>query len=228
MRRMWIDSRYRDVRTRQYKTYIASYVLFVCLLIGGLAGCGDDDDVTGSDATDLVSEGWLEYGAGHYEDAIDKYLEALELEEESVSAEAYNGIGWSRMRLGQLSDSIDSFKKAVSRDPSNADAHAGLAGVYLADGDYEKAIASANSVLLLAPGYTSHHDDIKAADIRVLLAECHYVVGDYAAARAQIDLLGSTGRTLDTSSPTYLADLLSVIEELARTGNLANSGSSAS
>ena len=188
---------------------LVSCVLFVV----SLAGCGDDEDVGARHAVSLISQGWKEYVAGNYEDAIAKYQEALE--EDSASASAYNGIAWARARLGQVRDSIDSFKKAVARDPSSADANAGLAGAYLADGDYERAIASAQLVLLREPEYASHHDDIKAADIRILLAECYYNIGDYAAAKAQIDLLGDAGRALDAASPTYLADLLSLIEELA-------------
>ena len=186
----------------------------ICFLLSGLAGCGDDTTIVGPDAEKLVSEGWAEYGAGNYEDAIARFEEALA--EDPDSSEAYNGIGWSMARLGQVSDSIDSFKKAVEKDSDNADAHAGLAGAYFADGDYERAVASAKSLLLRRPEYSSHHDEVRAADIRILLAECYYNTGDYAAARAQIDLLGGSGRALDASSPTYLADLLSIIEELAR------------
>ncbi len=189
-------------------------IINICILIGILAGCGDDEIVLGPDANKLVSEGWSEYGAGNYEDAIARYEEALA--EDASSSEAHNGIGWCKARLGETRDAIESFKEAVGKDPGNADAHAGLAGVYFADGDYERAIASAQSVLSQSPEYSSHHDDIRTADIRVLLAECYYNVGDYNAARAQIDLLGGSGRTLDPSSPTYLADLLSVIEELTR------------
>ena len=188
-------------------------IINICLLISTLSGCGDDEDIVVPSAGERIDQGWREYVAGNYEDAIAKYQEALE--EDSASASAYNGIAWARARLGQVRDSIDSFKKAVARDPSSADAHAGLAGAYLADGDYERAIASAQLVLLREPEYASHHDDIKAADIRILLADCYYNIGDYAAAKAQIDLLGDAGRALDAASPTYLADLLSLIEELA-------------
>lgn len=186
----------------------------VCLLIGGLAGCGDDETVVGPDSDKLISEGWSEYGAGNYEDAIAKYEEALA--EDETSSEAHNGIGWCKARLGETQDAIDSFKKAVEKDTENADAYAGLAGAYFADADYERAIASARLVLSRSPEYLSHHDDIRTADIRVLLAESYYNVGDYTAARAQIDLLGGSGRALDPSSSTYLADLLSVIEDLTR------------
>ena len=192
-------------------------VTILCLGISTFIGCGGDDEVIiAPDAEEFVSQGWKEYAAGNYEDAIAKYQKALA--EPQGGSEAYNGIGWSKARLGLIQDAIENFKQAVAKDPSNVDAYAGLAGAYLADGDYERAIASAEPVLLLNPEYTSHHDDIKAAHIHILLAECYYNVGDYTAARAQIDILGDSGKGLDPSSPTYPADLLSVIEELAGVG----------
>jgi len=185
----------------------------ICLLIGSLAGCGDKGETVVSPSADQrVSEGWEEYVAGNYEDAVAKFQEARGKDPDN--AEAYNGIGWAQAKLGRIKDSIDSFEVAVAKNPSSADAHAGSAGAYLANGDYEKAIASAKLVLSLDPKYSSHHDDLKANDIRVLLAECYYNTGDYDAAKNQIDLL-NYGKALDPNSPAYLSDLLYAIEELA-------------
>lgn len=197
-----------------HRVLITINITSIFLLIISLAGCGDDAAVVAPDADRFISEGWAEYGAGNYEDAISLYEEALV--EDDTNAEAYNGIGWCKARLGETLDAIRSFNEAVTKDPGSVDAYAGLAGAYFADGDYERAIASAKSVLSQSLEYSSHHDDIKSADIRVLLAECYYDIGDYTAAKAQIDLLGGSGRTLDPSSPSYLADLLTIIEELAR------------
>ena len=187
------------------------------VLIGILSGCGDDEIVVTPNSSERVSEGWKEYVAGNYEDAIAKYQDALE--EDPNSADAYNGIGWSKARLGKNRDAIDSFKIAVAKEPSDVDARAGLAGAYLADGDYERAIASAKLVLSLKPNYTSYHDDIGVTDIHILLAECYYNVGKYDDAKAQIDLLGNSGKSLNMSSPSYLADLLSLIEDLGKKGS---------
>jgi tetratricopeptide (TPR) repeat protein len=195
---------------------LLSLVTILCLGISTFIGCGDDEVIIAPDAEEFISQGWKEYAAGNYEDAIAKYQKALT--EPTGGSEAYNGIGWSKARLGLIQDAIENFKQAVAKDPSNVDAYAGLAGAYLADGDYERAIASAEPVLLLNPEYRSHHDDIKAAHVHILLAECYYNVGDYTAARAQIDILGDSGKGLDPSSPGYLADLLAVIEDLAGEG----------
>ena len=184
--------------------------ILVCLLFVGFAGCGDDATVTAPGGDELVGQGWKEYSAGNYEYAIARFQEAVEIDPDNPdNSEAFNGIGWAGARLGQVSESIEEFAKAITKDTANADAHAGLAGMYFIDGDYELAIASANSVLLLQPEYESHHDNIKADDIRILLAKCYYNTGKYAEAEAQTELLGGSGGI------STLADLLSLIEELA-------------
>ncbi len=223
MKRTLVDTRPKTQDSRlkiRYSLLVTRYYLMscvLCLAISAFIGCGGDDEVViAPDAEEFISQGWKEYAAGNYEDAIAKYQKALA--ETPDGSEAYNGIGWSKARLGLIQDAIENFKRAVAKEPSNVDAHIGLAGAYLADGDYERAIASAEPVLLLNPEYTSHHDDIKAAHVHILLAECYYNLGDYTAARAQIDILGDSGKGLDPSSPGYLADLLAVIEDLAGEG----------
>jgi len=185
------------------------YCALLCLLIG-FSGCGDDDTVIVPGADEIISQGWKEYVTGNYEDAIAKFQDALE--KDLDSSEAYNGIGWSRARLGQLNESINEFKRAVTKDSANTDAHVGLAGMYFVDADYEQAIASAKRVLLLQPEYESQHDDINTADIHILLAECYYNTGAYAEAKAEMEIVGGSGQTPDSSN---LAGLLSFIEELS-------------
>ena len=51
-----------------------SFLLLICLF----SGCGDDEAADVSDADHLVSEGWEEYAAGNYEDAIQRQEEYLE------------------------------------------------------------------------------------------------------------------------------------------------------
>jgi len=178
-----------------------------------LIGCGDDEVATISH-TKLIEEGWKEYAAKNYNDAIIKFQEALSKDQNNP--EALNGIGWSKAKLNQTADSINSFKAAITGSPSYVDAHAGIAGAYLATGDYERAIASGRLVLSLDPNYSSVHDKVNARDIRILLAEAYYNMGDYASAKNQIDLLEVPGKVLDPGSTTYLMDLLLVIEELSK------------
>ena len=195
--------------------------LISCVIIAAvLSGCGQNEEAPAIGTDEIISEGWKEYSAGNYADAIIKYQTALEME--ASNAEAHNGIAWSEARQGRIEESIDEFKKAIALDNSNVDAHAGLAGAYLAVGDYKSAIKLGKSALSLAPDYTSHHDNITSEDIRILLAECYYNTGNYPDAKAQVDLLGGTDANLNPLSPTYPADLLSVIQELSQGRRVSN------
>ena len=210
-------------------------ILIICLLVGGIFGCGDDATVIDSGASALVSEGWAEYEAGNYGDAIVKFAGALTTDSSDsgvidcdsmlTNVEAYDGIGWAKSRLGKTSDSIDNFRLAIEKGSANSedcededraylvylikDTYAGLAGMYLVEDDYEEAIASAESFLAISSDveYLSHHDDVDEDDVHIILAECYYNTGDYDLAREQIDLVGDSDRKEDLSS---------IIEELDR------------
>ena len=191
-------------------------VIFISVLffVIVLYGCGSNEETVSPNADTYVAQGWTEYAAGNYELAITRFQIALT--KDSENAEAYNGIGWAYARLGKVNDSIDSFKKATSKNPENADAHAGLAGVYFISGNYEQAIASAMKVLNIKPDYQSPHDKMKANNVRLLLAESYYNMGNYALAKSQLEQLGANVKTLDSGSSTYLSDLLLIIDELSK------------
>jgi tetratricopeptide (TPR) repeat protein len=193
---------------RQFYIFISLLFLTISFI-----GCGgDEQESTVLTADMVVSQGWTEYAAGSYESAIIKFQSAIAMSPEN--SEPYNGIAWSNAKLGKVSDSIDNFKKAVSKDPKNADAHAGLAGVYFIEGNYELTVASAIQALAIKFDYQSPHDKIKAGDLHLLLAQSYYNTGEYALAKAQMEMLGVYG--LDPSSATYSSDLLLAIDELSK------------
>ncbi len=192
------------------------FIIILCIGIFAMIffGCGGDNESIILDADALISQGWIEYDAGNYEASIYRHQSALEKDAEK--SEAHNGMGWSYTKLGKVDNSIDSFKKAILKDPSNADAHAGLMGSYFIAGNYEQAIASGKTVLSLKPNYESPHDPVNANNIRLILAESYYNMEDYASAKAQIELIGTYGKVLDSSSSTYPLDILIAIDELAK------------
>jgi len=192
------------------------FIIFLSIITTFLfiSACGEDKEQIDLSADDLINHGWIEYSAGNFESAIYRHQSALNMDAEK--SEAFNGIGWAFIKLGKINDSIDSFKKAVTKDPNNADAHAGLAGAYFTAGSYELAIASALKALSINQNYESPHDPIKANNLRILLAESYYNMGNYASAKSQIEMIGTYGKTLDPSSPNYKNDLLLAIDELAR------------
>ena len=85
-----------------HRVLIIINITSLFLLAISLAGCGGDDAVVTPDADRLISEGWAEYGAGNYEDAISLYEEALI--EDNTNAEAHNELvgvkrGWGRRTM---------------------------------------------------------------------------------------------------------------------------------
>lgn len=52
-------------------------------------------------------------------------------------------------------------------------------------------------------------------DLRLILAQSHFALGEYTDANAQVTLLGGTAP--DPNSPTFVEDLLAEIERLGRT-----------
>jgi tetratricopeptide (TPR) repeat protein len=87
--------------------------------------------------------------------------------------------------------------------------------VYLAQNEYEAAIAAADEALLLGgEDYVfSHIPDVQTRSLRLLIAECYYAMGQYGDAQAQIDIL-EPDNELDQNSRTYEEDLLLEIERL--------------
>ncbi|MBD3182405.1 tetratricopeptide repeat protein [Candidatus Poribacteria bacterium] len=193
----------------QTKTIIFPFLLVMLVVF---IGCSDEEADEVPLAEKRINEGWSEYMAANYSDAVIRHQQALDTDPDA--AEAYNGIGWALARLNRISEAVENFQRAIAMEPSNADAHAGLAGAYMAERDYERAIASARAALSAQSEYFSPHDDIGVTELRILLAKSYYNRGEYSEARAQVDLLRGAN-DLDPSSSTYLQDLASAIQEVS-------------
>lgn len=61
------------------------------------------------------------------------------------------GIGQCYFYLGLLSESMDSFKKCLDRDPNFSGAYGGLAAVYLLKGEHNKSLEECKKAIELAP-----------------------------------------------------------------------------
>jgi tetratricopeptide (TPR) repeat protein len=122
------------------KRHLTIILLAVPLLLG-LTGCtggvnGEGDSDYSQDlGTPIVrgnafnDAGWDYISKGQYESAISKFNTVLaDNPTDDEKAEANNGIGWAKAKLGQLKDGMPWFTKAM--DISN-DAKVGLAAGYL-------------------------------------------------------------------------------------------------
>jgi tetratricopeptide (TPR) repeat protein len=144
----------------------------------------------------LVNEGWDQFKSGNYQLALEKFEEAIAID--NNYAEAYNGAGWSSARLTNLSDAVAYFNQSISKNSSLIDAHAGLAFVYNAQKQYQSAINSANKALGLSSNWQFSHDEtIGYNDLYLILAASYFALGDFGQSLAYVKKL----------NPSFIADM---------------------
>ncbi len=191
--------------------------LIVC--IGALTmffGCGGDGGGGPTrTAASVTAEGWTLFEDSQYEDAKDKFDEALTLDDEY--ADAYNGLGWSNAKLDLLAESIDSFTQCISNGMTTADPYAGEAAVYRDyNNRYDDAISAANTALSKDRRYTFTHDtSFDWKDLMVILAQSCFGTKDYETANAWVDSLPG-GQPQDPES----IDTAELADEIERLGDL--------
>lgn len=178
----------------------------------GLEG-GATDTVSVKGAAEFVQDGWSYFESGDFSEAVTAFSQAIDLD--SDRAEAYDGLGWSYMRLGMLESSIESFIFVLETlvDPSQ-DTYAGCSIVNLALGNYTDAANMANWALeVYGSQYEFQHDpDVTHVTLMLIRAIARFHLGLYASAYA--DALALGGPTLDLDAPDFVARLLEAIQEL--------------
>jgi len=101
------------------------YVLFIVMInLGILTACSPLGN-------DHVSEGWKLYNNGDYQGAVAEFSQ-------DNSAEAFNGLGWTYYKLGNLELAKTNFNNAISMKTEYPDALQGLGIIYFDEKDYEK------------------------------------------------------------------------------------------
>jgi tetratricopeptide (TPR) repeat protein len=165
-------------------------MLLAALFLGAVAGCGGGTGVGGTfgSAESLTFEGWDAYQRVGYDQAEQLFQNALGLDPNFAGA--HNGLGWVNFnRAGQeedadkrrqlLSRAESNFKQATDKNPNDADAWVGLAGVELTLGNWAAARDAANAALQEKPRYFSSHDNIDFQDVRLILAEAFFFLGEF-------------------------------------------------
>lgn len=189
-------------------------VLGIVLTVLVASGCQDDAFSPRHTAADFVEDGWASFESGDLAEAHTAFAKAV-AEDPGVS-DAHCGLGWCCLRLDSLEAAIAHFDEARSNGDASADPCVGLA---LACRDIEPArfhdaIEWAARALTIAPHYAFDHEpDLDWKDIRLILAQSHYALADYEAAKVQVDVL-NPGNSLDPTSDTFVEDLLAQIQRL--------------
>ncbi|MFC1717006.1 hypothetical protein ACFL6S_25280 [Candidatus Poribacteria bacterium] len=203
------------------KIEIAYLCVLLLLAVVFLDGCvnGPDDVVVlppFDDYHTAIAEGWLEFGAGRYNNAITAFDEATEID--PTLSQAYLGLGWSYAMIDQMEISLSNVELAIVKDSESPDGYAAKAFVHLVQDEYEAAIEAAGEAIVFGgESYVfSQIPDVQTRNLRLLMAESYYATGQYADAQNQVDIL-NPDNNLDQDSRTYTEDLLLEMESLGST-----------
>ena len=185
------------------KKHIAILLLALPLLFG-LTGCsgGVNGEGTNDYAQDVGTPivrgnafnnmGWDYISQGQYESSIAQFNTVLgDTPTPDEYAEANNGIGWAKSKLGTLKDGIEWFDKAKS---ISNDAKVGLAAAYIqkaSKSDMDQVI----DLLYKQLGgenphfaYTARRNTgVSNAEVHAMLAYAFAATGDNEKAREQMD-----------------------------------------
>lgn len=171
---------------------IEKYMLILSLLLL-IINCQTQNGITPPDKNveELVTSGWEQFESSNYQLALEKFEEAITLD--NSYAEAYNGAGWTSARLTNLSDAVAYFNQGIAKNSSFVDAHAGLAFVYNAQKEYQSAIASANKAISLSSNWLFSHDEtISYKDLYLILAASYFALGDFSQSLAYVKKLNTS------------------------------------
>lgn len=191
-------------------------ISMACLFsLAAALGCGGDGGGPSDTAPSLTAAGWTLFEQGEYELAIDKFNRALGLDD--GYADAFNGLGWSHAKLDSLENALENFGMCVINDPDLTEGYAGCAPVYrdfdTEPAHFDSAVAFANAALTQEASFEfSHDEDFDWRDLRLIMAQSYYGLGEFLLAKGQVDALG--GNSLDPESETFVEDLAAEIERL--------------
>ncbi len=205
------------MRTRTILSIIFIAGLCSTTLLVGCGGGGGGGEPTET-AADLTNQGWALFVQGKYEEAIERFTRATQLD--ANYADAYNGLGWSyaNTKVDSLAKALINFNLCIAKDTTHADPYAGRAPVYrdLNPPQFQDAINTATTALTKDSDYEFvHYTDFNWRDLHLIKAQCYYGLKEYTQALAEVVIL-DTDYMLDPGSPTFVRDLAAKIEDLAR------------
>lgn len=164
-------------------------------------------------AAQLIAQGWTAFAAHNYAGAEAKFAAALALD--GTLVDAYNGAGWSDAHLDSLAAAAAQFRAGRARAASNLDILAGLAFIHNATREYALSVNEADTLFQASPsGWTFSRDAaLNTADLRIVMAEDYYAMGDFASSLSTVVLLNASF-TADVATPVGRSALAAEIERL--------------
>ena len=99
------------------------------------------------------------YKKGHLKEAIDHYLQALQIKPDYENA--HHNLGIALAEQGRIEEAIYHYLQALRIKPDNSEAHNNLGVVLFRKGNIEGAIASFREALVIKPDYTLANNNLK-------------------------------------------------------------------
>ena len=215
----------RRFRTMSKKRH---YIPALLLLLTLTATACEETGTGGATADEKIAQGWTAFEAGDITAAFSRFNEAISID--PLSAEAHHGMGWVRLLRGELSQAQSSFNSANTNGLTVTDADAGLAITCRDLPDLSQAISKARTVLTSSSSWSfSHRTSIDWKDMRLVIAQCSYRLGEdhFDDAQTELDILDAdngldplnsgTWIVGSTTYDTYAEALLMAIEALETT-----------
>ncbi len=192
------------------KIKIGSSVIMVALLLGCSTEFSDNpflnDPPESFDA--LMDQGWAAFESEHYDLALEAFSEAAE--RKATVPEVYLGLGWSSIRSLNLQDGKVYLGSAIAfafLDEANGDqiiidSQSGLAGIALAEGDYDAVLDYVDLVTSASSDYSFAHDaEVNIDALLRLRMTALYYQGEYATVFEEILNQGIVMASLSRETP---------------------------
>ena len=169
------------------------------LVIAALVGCGGTVTSPEDELAQRIADGWAFFEARDYTSAETEFVAAQRLG--LSSSEAALGVGWCALQQDELAVARQSLVKVGTSDAVlYRDARAGLAVVYDATGQYDRAISAAQVVLGGDSQYVFLHDErVDWRDLRYILAKNYLVYS--SVADADYTMTTASLNAIDTATP---------------------------
>ena len=129
-------------------------------------------------AKDYFQFGIDSYQKGHYDDAVEDYNKAIQLN--SKDATVYNNRGNANFFLGNYDSAIADYDEAIKLNPEYADAYYNLGIAKARLGDYNAAVADYNEAIRLKPKYAATYSNRGVA--KANLGNYNAAVADFSEA----------------------------------------------
>lgn len=186
------------------KMKILLSVILAAFLIGCASEFSEGDDVVyltqaPESYAVLMDQGWAAFKGGDYDEALTAFSAAAE--RNATLPGVYLGLGWANIRALNLEEGriyLGLANAFAFLDSANSagivlDVKAGLAGIALAEQDYETAVSNADDVLMADAAYYFEHDpDVDASALKRIRMLSSFYLGDYTAAFQEVLASGMT------------------------------------